>query len=133
MAPWTVHYAGSDQGIVGIMVLGEHQDPDYLAEILDRALISVVLVKDDSAIPALDQDYITDVDNPESLENRSDNAGSPCRDAGTIYQFPGLALGEEVSDAENMHTACSSFSSSSQDRLVDIDSGARQRLGGIYY
>lgn len=120
MAPWTVRYAGPDQGIVGIMVLGERQDPDYLAEILDGALVGVVLVEDESAIPSLDQDYITDVRDPESLDNRSDNAGSPCLNTGTVYQFPDLVMGDDDSDAENMHTARSTFSSSSYDEMREF-------------
>ncbi len=122
MVPWTVRYAGPDQGIVGIMVLGERQDPDYLAEILDGALVGVVAVEDDSAIPALDQDYITDARDPDSLENQSNSAESPCLNTGAVYQFPALVHGEEDLDAENMHTARSpSPSSSSPDKVQDSD------------
>lgn len=103
MIPWTVRYAGPDQGIVGIMVLGERQDPDCLAEILDGALVGVVAVEDDSAIPAQDQDYIRDAREVEGMENQGDATGSSDRDTCTVYQFPDFGKGVDDSETGDMY------------------------------
>lgn len=127
MIPWTVRYAGPDQGILGVMLLGERQDPDCLAEILNGALVGVVVVEDEAAIPALGQEYITDARDPESLENGSDGAESPCRNTGAIYQFRDFVNDEEDSDVEDMHTSMLPLLSSPID-LQDFDNMEQDNL-----
>ena len=112
MTPWTVRYAGPDQGILGIMVLGELQDPDCLAELLDGALVGVVAVEEMSAIPAQDQDYITEAKDVESTAHRGDGAGSPSLNSCPIYQFPDFGTGVADSESEDTHTSMLPLSSS---------------------
>ncbi|KAK2743272.1 Polynucleotide 5'-hydroxyl-kinase grc3 [Myotisia sp. PD_48] len=48
--PITVSYAGSRQGILGVMVMGVCQDSEHLYELLDGALVGVVAVENQKAI-----------------------------------------------------------------------------------
>ena len=120
MVPWTVRYAGPDQGVLGIMVMGERQDPDCLAELLDGALVGVVAVDDDSAIPAQGQDYIADSKGPESMDDQGDGTGHPDLDNCAIYQFPNFEADADDSEIEDMHASKLPFSSSPIE-LLDPD------------
>ncbi|PLB45756.1 polynucleotide 5'-hydroxyl-kinase grc3 [Aspergillus steynii IBT 23096] len=48
--PFRVSYAGPNQGIRGIMVMGSQIDPDLLHDVLDGALVGVVAVESPRAI-----------------------------------------------------------------------------------
>lgn len=48
--PFRVSYAGPNQGIRGIMVMGSQIDPDLLHDVLDGALVGVVAVESSRAI-----------------------------------------------------------------------------------
>jgi polynucleotide 5'-hydroxyl-kinase GRC3/NOL9 len=50
--PILVDYAGPQQGILGIMVLGNRQDPDLLHDILEGAIVSIVAVENINAFSA---------------------------------------------------------------------------------
>lgn len=76
--PITVDYAGDNQGILGIMVLGSHINPAMLREVLEGAIVGVVAVESPNAImgtstdssrskPA-DGDNEDDVDVDEDVE-----------------------------------------------------------------
>lgn len=65
--PLTVGYAGAGQGILGIMILGARQDPDFVYDAIDGSLVAVVILEDDSAIsphpeadPLHDNDMISE-------------------------------------------------------------------------
>lgn len=58
--PITVDYAGAKQGILGIMVMGSHINPDMLGEILEGAIVGVVAVESSSAIMGAAADSSTD-------------------------------------------------------------------------
>lgn len=69
--PIAVDYAGSKQGILGIMVLGSQISPDMLREVLEGAIVAVVAVESSNAImgastytPSGDEttEFDTDVD-----------------------------------------------------------------------
>ncbi|KAL5343409.1 hypothetical protein BJX70DRAFT_354101 [Aspergillus crustosus] len=50
--PFSVRYAGPNQGLHGIMVLGSQISPDLLSESLDGAIVGVVAVESSKALPA---------------------------------------------------------------------------------
>lgn len=50
MPPLVVKYAGIEQVIFGVMVLGELLDPDCLATVLDGSVVGVIVIEDDSAL-----------------------------------------------------------------------------------
>ncbi|OGE53028.1 hypothetical protein PENARI_c008G07484 [Penicillium arizonense] len=66
--PITVEYAGSRQGITGIMVMGSQINPDLLQETLEGAIVGIVAVESPSAItgemarPAASNDSDMDLD-----------------------------------------------------------------------
>lgn len=53
--PITVSYAGPRQGIVGIMVLGNRQDPDMLRDLLAGSIVSVTAIEDPRAITGVSE------------------------------------------------------------------------------
>jgi polynucleotide 5'-hydroxyl-kinase GRC3/NOL9 len=50
--PMAVDYAGSKQGILGIMVMGSQISPDMLREVLEGAVVGLVAIESPSAIMA---------------------------------------------------------------------------------
>lgn len=48
--PILVSYAGPQQGILGVMVLGNQHDPSLLRDILDGSIVSIVAVEDLTAV-----------------------------------------------------------------------------------
>lgn len=48
--PIAVDYAGSKQGILGIMVMGSQISPDMLCEVLEGAIVAVVAVESSNAV-----------------------------------------------------------------------------------
>lgn len=48
--PILVSYAGPEQGILGIMVLGNQHDPSLLHDILDGSIVSIVAIEDLTAV-----------------------------------------------------------------------------------
>jgi len=87
MAPWIVSYAGPNRGVFGIMVLGERQDPEFLAQLLDGSLVGVVAIEDYSAIPRQYQDHINYEESLGSPETQSDGSDIVRRNNGAIYQY----------------------------------------------
>ncbi|KAI9876625.1 MAG: Polynucleotide 5'-hydroxyl-kinase grc3 [Pleopsidium flavum] len=104
MAPWIVRYAGSYQGICGIMVLGERQDPDFLAQLLDGSLVGVVAIEDYSAIPGQHQHHISREEDLESPETQSDGSETLRCEKGAIYQYRDLASNGYHFEDENPST-----------------------------
>ena len=48
--PLVVHYAGPRQDILGVMLLGDEQNPEFFDSILEGCVVSITVVEDDSAI-----------------------------------------------------------------------------------
>lgn len=84
MAPWVVSYAGTNQGIAGIMVLGDRQDPEFLSQLLNGSLVGVVAIEDYSAIPTPQHG---------NVGHEEDSCNN-----GTIYQYRGSISDEEEQD-----------------------------------
>ncbi|KAL1886115.1 Polynucleotide 5'-hydroxyl-kinase grc3 [Paecilomyces lecythidis] len=59
--PLSVDYAGSRQGILGVMVMGAHHNPELLHDLLDGSIVSLVAVENQNAITGL----ATNADIPE--------------------------------------------------------------------
>ena len=55
MEPLELHYAGTDQAILGIMVLGQELDLKCLADLVDGSVLGVVAVEDSFALSAQDR------------------------------------------------------------------------------
>lgn len=51
MRPLSVHYAGSQQAIYGVQVLGQEVDPDFLLDVLQGSIVGLVVIEDDAALP----------------------------------------------------------------------------------
>ncbi|PGH18674.1 hypothetical protein AJ80_04422 [Polytolypa hystricis UAMH7299] len=78
--PITVSYSGSSQGLFGIMVTGSHQDPAFLRDLLEGAVVGVVAIENLDAIakpidsmvePNNDIANGSNTDNPDSSEDIS--------------------------------------------------------------
>ena len=55
MPPLTARYAGARQDIFAIIILGDEQDPEFLASILNGSVVGLVAVEDDTAFT--DENY----------------------------------------------------------------------------
>lgn len=53
--PLIVHYAGPQQAILGIVVLGDTLDPELLFSILEGCIVGVVIIEDNAAVSAVDE------------------------------------------------------------------------------
>ncbi len=113
MTPWVVRYAGPHPGILGIMILGERQDPEYLAQLLDGTLVGVVAIEDDSAIPQQHQDHIMSGKDPNAPETHRDGSDSLTDSHCAIYQFPKFAESNDDFDMQDLHPPPSPTSSHS--------------------
>lgn len=91
--PITVSYAGPNQGIVGIMVLGNQQDPDSLRDLLDGSIVSVTAIEDPRAITAVSEP----ADEP-------DNSGH-----GEEEQDTSMTEADNPSAASGIHSQLSPF------------------------
>ena len=48
--PLVVHYAGPRQDILGVMLLGDEQNPEFFDSILEGCVVSITVIEDDPAI-----------------------------------------------------------------------------------
>ena len=103
ITPWVVRYGGPNQGILGIMVLGERQDLECLVHLLDGTLVGVVAIEDNSAVPGQHQDCIGGKA-LVSLETPNDCDESPEQNKSRIYQFPDFSDNEDDLKAEGNDT-----------------------------
>ncbi|KAL3468509.1 hypothetical protein BJX64DRAFT_246125 [Aspergillus heterothallicus] len=73
--PFHVRYAGPDQGIHGIMVLGSQISPDLLADSIEGSVVGVVAVESPKALPAPHPGHqpSTDENAPSSEDFGDDN------------------------------------------------------------
>ena len=71
-APLIVHYSGRAQSIFAIMILGDEQDPEMLAGVLEGSVVGLVALESDSAIPSERSD-----DQCETLEVEPEKESAP--------------------------------------------------------
>ncbi|KAL4872366.1 hypothetical protein BDV12DRAFT_162080 [Aspergillus spectabilis] len=83
--PFNVRYAGPNQGIHGIMVLGSQISPDLLRESLEGAIVGVVAVESSKALPTLPQ---ADTQPTDDTEQTSDIDIDMDTDTNTNPQSP---------------------------------------------
>ncbi|KAL8936326.1 MAG: hypothetical protein Q9216_004989 [Gyalolechia sp. 2 TL-2023] len=53
MTPLSVHYAGPNQSIYGVLLLGHELDPELLGQVLEGSIVGLVVVDDDAALQTL--------------------------------------------------------------------------------
>lgn len=82
MAPVTARYAGAGQDIFAIIILGEEQDPEFIAGILEGSVVGLVAVEDDTAIN--DKDYSRN--DPTSTESELELVDTAEAEAESIEQ-----------------------------------------------
>ncbi|KAJ5132355.1 hypothetical protein N7448_006513 [Penicillium atrosanguineum] len=77
--PLAVDYAGSKQGILGIMVLGSQISPDMLREVLEGAIVGVTAVESPSAIigEVSAQDSLEKEEEEEEEDDDDENDSDP--------------------------------------------------------
>ncbi|KAL8828438.1 MAG: hypothetical protein Q9170_006603 [Blastenia crenularia] len=51
--PLRVHYAGPNQSIYGILLLGQDLDPEFIVQVLEGCIVGLVVIEDDIALPSL--------------------------------------------------------------------------------
>lgn len=78
MAPTVIHYAGPQQCILAIMVLGDEQDPEFLETILEGCLVDIVVFESDAALPEIeDSSARKSVSGPIDSQDSEDHEDTP--------------------------------------------------------
>ncbi|KAL9584335.1 MAG: hypothetical protein Q9203_004699 [Teloschistes exilis] len=98
MRPLSVHYAGPQQAIYGVQILGQEVDPDFLLDVLEGSIVGLVVIEDDAALPY-------------SLETQKPN----CESTGGAHEFEG-----DVTLAPRLATENNAVSPMSIDTRVDM-------------
>lgn len=72
MKPLSVDYSGPRQGVLGIMVMGAHHNPDLLHDLLDGSIVALVAVENYNAISGLKADENIPEETMEDNEDEPD-------------------------------------------------------------
>lgn len=87
MTPLSVHYAGPNQAIYGVLLLGQELDPEFLDQVLEGCIVGLVVIEDEAALPPLpsaqepdatasveasdDEEFVNDTSSPSDLSDPS--------------------------------------------------------------
>ncbi|KAL9003112.1 MAG: hypothetical protein Q9188_003994 [Gyalolechia gomerana] len=73
----SVHYAGPNQSIYGVLLLGHELDPEFITQVLEGSIAGVVVVEDDAALqPLLRVQDLADETDDEMSDHRGDQIDS---------------------------------------------------------
>ncbi|KAJ9303910.1 hypothetical protein DTO217A2_6610 [Paecilomyces variotii] len=96
MQPLSVDYAGSRQGILGVMVMGAHHNPELLHDLLDGSIVSIVAVENQNAIAGLpanaglsehameDEEEQSDIDPDTNMDDAADSPANKSLSQSTL-------------------------------------------------
>lgn len=95
MTPLSVYYAGPNQAIYGVLLLGQELDTEFLHQVLEGCIVGLVVVENDAALPPL-----SEAQKPESLSNNdsshddqsSDNDPSSSDSNDPNFVFPDTSV-----------------------------------------
>lgn len=105
-----VNYAGPQQGILGVMVMGSLHNPDLLRDLLDGAVVAVVAVENPSAIANQPDNAETAGNIPAGVDDAEDETMADERDEPNAD--PDSSMDDAASTAEPELMQLPSFESS---------------------
>ena len=123
-APLVAHFAGQQQAILGVLILGDDLDPDLYMSVLEGCIVGVVIVEESRAIVQNSRSLYTDEPAPASTNSSSTvEQGNLLAFAPAQGELSGdgkLVNGSVPPSGLSMQHDASSLGSS-QDHVVDDD------------
>lgn len=113
--PLTVRYAGPKQDIFGIMIYGEEQDPEFIADILAGSVVGLVAIEDDSAIFSERRSLST-----MEQTSEDDDTGEPGHVQGA-QTHPWRSPTSSDDDSEKSSTSNSDMGNSLENKMGDTE------------
>ncbi|KAL8758531.1 MAG: hypothetical protein Q9184_003898 [Pyrenodesmia sp. 2 TL-2023] len=90
MTPFSVHYAGPNQAIYGVLLLGQELDPDFLDQVIEGCIVGLVVVEDDTALPLQSGVQESDIHSNAERSDRDEELSEPDdHDTMSITSNPG--------------------------------------------
>lgn len=126
MAPITARYAGSGQDIFAIIILGEEQDPCFLAGILEGSVVGLVAVEDDIAINEENYSQSNQVNTEWELDAEENHEGEVENNEQAQWISPHIHQDRTSSDSESDRDSTTSYSSTFEPHAPRRERGTRR-------